>query len=458
MGGDRPRALTRRSFLKASALSAGAVAGGGILAACAAPASSPSSPAGTGAATQAPTSAPPASATPVTIEHWVWSLRDGFWDEKAALLREKFPNITVKITEVPYDGMYDRLFTALLSGSGIPDVIDIEGGNFPRFVSQAEVPLLPLQDRLATELGGLAPGIADRYSWDGQIYGVELAANSVVFFYRQDVFERAGVTIDTWEDFSGAAPALVEAAAALGSPGASAITWATDAQNNFRPLFLQRGGRYFDDSGQPTFNGAEGQDVANLMSATVRADQAVPTPGGWIGAPEWAAAAKEGKILSIVNGDWGTTYFQQNVPEMQGQWQVAPAPRWAAGGFGGGTNGGVAQSVMSTTQHPDESVEWLKVLRFDTDNVIDAYQRFGWTPVLNSALEDPRFAEGVPYFGAGYAEVIQTVLADMAAFPVALKQPEAERALDSVMPGIVTGDSDPVDALNQAAEQVNQSA
>lgn len=451
------RWLTRRDFLRASALGVGAVATGGLFAAYTS-GTARASTSSSLVSSVLPSVAPTVSSGPVTIEHWVWNLRQGYWEEKAELLRQKFPNITIRVTEVPFEGMYDRLFASLVSGVGIPDVIDIEGGNFPRFVAQQEVPLLDLRERLATELGGLAPGIADRYAWRDGIYGVELAANSVLYFFRRDVFEKAGVTADNWEDFEVVAAALQDAARSLGVADAAAITWATDAQNNFRPLFLQRGGRYFDEAGNPTFNGTEGQDVARLMSATAKAGQAIATPGGWIGAPEWAAAAKENKVLSIVNGDWGTTYFQQNVPEMKGQWQAVPPPRWAAGGFAGTTNGGVSVSIMSTTKHPDEALEWLKQLRFDVDTVIDAYLRFGWTPVLKAAIDDPRFAQGVPYFGSEYSQVIKASMADMATFPVAIKQPQAEQALDSVMPGIVTGATDPVGSLNQAAEQVRQSA
>ena len=121
------------------------------------------------------------------------------------------PGSTLTIEEQEWDGLVERLTTALSSESETPDVVEIGNTQAPTFTSAGA--FSDLTDQL-DDLGGddLLQGFVDGATVDGKTYAVPYYAGSKYVFYRKDLFEKAGIEVPTtMDEFVDAAIALKEA-------------------------------------------------------------------------------------------------------------------------------------------------------------------------------------------------------------------------------------------------------
>jgi N,N'-diacetylchitobiose transport system substrate-binding protein len=126
--------------------------------------------------------------TPDAARDW---LKTTFEDEN--------PGSTLTIEEQEWEGLVERLTTALSSESETPDVVEIGNTQAPTFTTAGA--FADLTDDLG-DLGGddLLPGFVDGATVDGATYAVPYYAGSKYVFYRKDLFEAAGLSVPTSMD------------------------------------------------------------------------------------------------------------------------------------------------------------------------------------------------------------------------------------------------------------------
>lgn len=112
---------------------------------------------------------------------------------------EDNPGSTLTIEQQEWDGLVEKLTTALSSESETPDVVEIGNTQAPTFTSAGA--FSPLTDEL-DDLGGddLLPGFVEGATVDGETYAVPYYAGSKYIFYRKDLFEKAGLEVPTTLD------------------------------------------------------------------------------------------------------------------------------------------------------------------------------------------------------------------------------------------------------------------
>lgn len=112
---------------------------------------------------------------------------------------EQNPGSTLTIEQQEWDGLVEKLTTALSSESETPDVVEIGNTQAPTFTSAGA--FAPLTDEL-DDLGGddLLPGFVEGATVDGETYAVPYYAGSKYIFYRKDLFEKAGLEVPTTLD------------------------------------------------------------------------------------------------------------------------------------------------------------------------------------------------------------------------------------------------------------------
>lgn len=123
---------------------------------------------------------------------------------------EQNPGSTLTIEEQEWDGLVERLTTALSSESETPDVVEIGNTQAPTFTAAGA--FSPMTDQL-DDLGGddLLQGFVEGATVDGETYAVPYYAGSKYIFYRKDLFEKAGLEVPTtMDEFVDAAVALKE--------------------------------------------------------------------------------------------------------------------------------------------------------------------------------------------------------------------------------------------------------
>ena len=109
------------------------------------------------------------------------------------------PGSTLTIEQQEWDGLVERLTTALSSESETPDVVEIGNTQAPTFTAAGA--FADMTGDL-DDLGGddLLPGFVEGATVDGKTYAVPYYAGSKYIFYRKDLLEKAGLEVPTTLD------------------------------------------------------------------------------------------------------------------------------------------------------------------------------------------------------------------------------------------------------------------
>ena len=109
------------------------------------------------------------------------------------------PGATLTIEEQQWEGLVERLTTALSSEAETPDVVEVGNTQAATFTTAGA--FTDLTDELA-DLGGddLLPGFVAAGTADGATYAVPYYAGSKYVFYRKDLFEKSGLEVPTTTD------------------------------------------------------------------------------------------------------------------------------------------------------------------------------------------------------------------------------------------------------------------
>ncbi len=109
------------------------------------------------------------------------------------------PGKTLKIEEQQWDGLVERLTTALSSSSETPDVVEVGNTQAPTFTEAGA--FADLSDQLA-DLGGddLLQGFVEGAQVDGKTYAVPYYAGAKYVFYNKDQFAKSGLKVPTTMD------------------------------------------------------------------------------------------------------------------------------------------------------------------------------------------------------------------------------------------------------------------
>ncbi|MEZ0578316.1 extracellular solute-binding protein [Nocardioides sp. MH1] len=121
---------------------------------------------------------------------------------------DEHPGSTLTIEEQEWDGLVERLTTALSSEDQTPDVVEVGNTQAPTFTTAGAFSDLTGD---LDEWGGddLLPGFVDGATVDDKTYAVPYYAGSTYVFYRKDLFEKSGLEVPTtMEDFIAAAKTL----------------------------------------------------------------------------------------------------------------------------------------------------------------------------------------------------------------------------------------------------------
>ncbi|MFC7495305.1 MULTISPECIES: extracellular solute-binding protein [unclassified Nocardioides] len=112
---------------------------------------------------------------------------------------EQNPGSTLTVEQQEWDGLVEKLTTALSSESETPDVVEIGNTQAPTFTSAGA--FADLTDQLG-DLGGddLLPGFVEGATVEGKTYAVPYYAGSKYIFYRKDLFKKAGLDVPTTMD------------------------------------------------------------------------------------------------------------------------------------------------------------------------------------------------------------------------------------------------------------------
>jgi arabinosaccharide transport system substrate-binding protein len=387
--------IARRAFLRRTLLGAGAVALPTLVTACSGSTPTTSDSASPGAAATAP-----AAQTTKTITFWYNAENHRTeYDARVDEINKKY-NIDFKLELLSGDTQVKKLQATLMSGSGFPDIIEMNANQFVGFMKGDDniVPFARLNEVL--EAGPYYKQVLEsrwkRYTKDGVIYGAPHDVHPMLALYNDAAWKEFGVDLSsvvTWDDLL----AVVEKVDPK-MPDGSTRYPIMDGYS-LQARMMEKGVWWTNEKGEsmltdPRFKEAV-VDWLRFVPYTAEID--------WT---NQVSMLKSGQVLTTFAPDWlygihkqGTqddTTFLANSPM-----RLMRVPDFSPNGPRVGTAGGAAAGVPKLSPNRDLAIEIMQYLYFDNSQgqLEERYKTTGILPPVTSAWGDAGFHEADPYVG-----------------------------------------------------------
>jgi len=324
-----------------------------------------------------------------SLDMWVFAeVHATYYEQMAKRWNEENPDrpIDLEVTVYPYEDMHNKLLLAANSGSGLPDVVDIEVNQFSNFVAEdGRTPLSDLTEAAEPYQNDIVRARLNLYTRDGVILGFPTHVGAFVAFYNTRLLEKAGIdytTIKTWQDFQ-------EAGAAYNKATGREFGVASTGVDMVEPLIIaQLGGDLFAEDGSVAVNSPEVVEALELEQTMQEAGAISTIPGGNPDAEEAFGAINNGDYAAIVYPAWYTSRFVDYMPDLAGDIAIAPAPVVEGAEVATIGGGGTGTAVPEASPNKDIAMEWLAFAKLSPEANVAVWEVLGFDPVNMSVWED----------------------------------------------------------------------
>ncbi len=377
-------------------------------------------------------------------------------EDMIAEFNEQNPDINVSYEIVPNMNFAEKLLTSVSTGTG-PDVINMDDNQMrsiyiPNGLVAPVDPVALGFESMEDLEAAYVPGAFQGAEVDGQIYGLPSEFNVTAFIINTEAFEEAGLDPDspptTWEEVASMGQELVQ------RDGDNVTRRGFDFlylhagwyHNQFGTLLLQTGGRLVSEDGTTAaVNEPEAVEALQIWYDMVHTHK-VADPN--IASREATVPYQDfidGKVAMSLMNPWGLGLITEESPVF-GKYKVVPLPQvdpenpvnplyayyW---------------SVVEQSQVKDAAFKLIGFLASDPGAWLERVEfiqpRAGWD-------ELPQ-VEGFPFYDVWAAELLHGQFQ-----PVIPHSQEIDTIVMSAIENSILNGVAPQEALDQAAEQINQ--
>ncbi len=296
--------------------------------------------------------------------------------------------IQITFTTYPYGDMHNKLMLANQSGTGAPDLCDVEIGQFPNFL-QGEVQFYPLNDAIAPYKNDLVQARIDIYSKDGINYGAPTHVGATVMYYNTKILSEYGIDytkIKTWDDFTKAGEELYKA-----SNGEVHMTSVDTAGVDWMWVAMAEHGEDWTggESGKANVELESVKKMLTMQQDWLKSGVAMISPGGHVDLEEGFANIIDGNIVAFPKAMWYMSRFLNYMPEMTDTWAIAPCPVFEVGQPRSVGIGGTGTIVSNQCKNPELAAEFLCYAKLSYDGNVGIWNVLGFDTCNTSIWTDP---------------------------------------------------------------------
>lgn len=381
-----------------------------------------------------------------------------FYANAAERWNEENPDKAIKLSveTYPFDQMHNNLLLALQSGSGAPDLADIEIAKYSNFL-KGDIQLEPLNDLIEPELENFVSERLDIYAKDGTYYGAPTHLGATVVYYNQEIMDEAGVDIDsieTWEDYVEAGKEVVEI---TGKP----MTTIPTNWYGIWPFVTQKGSDFFDENGELTLDSEENIETLEFVNSLVNEHKIAEITPGDNHAEEFYGFMNDGGQASIVIPMYYMKDFVEYMPDLEGKMQIRPMPLASGSDTQSVAMGGTGTAVISQSEHVDLAKEFLYYAKLSKEGNIQLWTELGFDPPRWDVWDAPEVREDnvfYDYFHDDIFDILLSIKDDVAGINLTENTPDVLSEIDSnIMHNVLReGNQTPEEALKQSADTIRQ--
>lgn len=357
----------------------------------------------------------PAMAADATqINVWVSNeLHKSMFEFGEKSYNEEHPDAPIELNIEVYANaeMHEKLLIALQSGTGAPDVADININYFANFCGE-DCQLVPLDDIVEPVLEYAIKSRFDIYNFNGHYYGLPTHVGAMFTYYNMDIIEQAGFTIEdvnaikTWDEYYAMGETVLE------KTGIPMTAYEVSNQRPFWPMIVSRGGDYLDENGDVVLDSEININTLEYMLDKYEKGIAVQCAGGSTSVEEFWTAMNNGSYASLSMPSWYMSRFINYMPDLDGKIAVRLMPIMEEGNASVVGIGGTATAITTQCENVDIAKEFLTDAKLTYEANVNIWTSLMFDPVRFDTWEDEALTAPSDYF---YGESPFTLLSEYVA-------------------------------------------
>jgi ABC-type glycerol-3-phosphate transport system substrate-binding protein len=333
-----------------------------------------------------PTVTVPAVKKPVTIKFMSWGGVDRH-KPRVALFQKSWPetaswlNVEV-VSPGAQDADVNNAFRLALSAGGkdVPDIIQFNYISVPEFARAGA--FLDIGKWMAAYDKDITPGAKTLSMYSGQVWCVPSQVKGKMWFYRKDLFEKAGIdpnAIKTFDNYVAAGKKFHEV-----NPKSYIMNIGPQP---FGPVWYFSILSHWDDVRVADDNGnyqlTKNPHFAEVFTwlKTMNTSGIAFKTDDW--SPDWQPAIGDGSIAGFLIHTWMSSFLPQFAPTQKGLWTAALQPDFNRYGSG---EGGDVMCIPAGAKNPEAAFEFLSKMYLETKGAVEFSMLTGYVPSVKSAL------------------------------------------------------------------------
>jgi len=374
---------------------------------------------------------------------------------------EEETGINVNIEVLTYVAIHERLIPQFVSAEGAYDVIVVDKQWVGEFVGADW--LMPLDEFIERDGFDTSVYIPAMFDMLGEVEGVTFMLPfynyTMGLVYRTDIFEDPDIQAEYEAEFGTplvvpeTVSDLVETVQFLtrdqdgdGETDLYGITQqlarGVGIHAEWANLFFSLGGWYYDEDWNATVNSEEGVQALEYLIEMY--ETSAPEGATGYNFDEQAEVMRQGNAATMLTYSWMLAALDD--PE---QSQVAGNVALAVMPGGKGVQGGWGWAIPRSAPNPEAGWEFLKwVESFD---IAKERALMGGQPTRSDVFQDPDVLEKYPYY-----DVIESMIETAKPVPIFGGAAQMVDILARELSEAVAGGKDPQQALDDAAEEMNE--
>ena len=385
----------------------------------------------------------PAKATTVDMIGWRYPITEFYAGELEKSNSVKNLQVNVQLLD---SGSAKEQMRLALSGGGTSPYEIVHADDALVIELASEGWLMPLNDLIDTysakyDLGDISDAMYELGSYEGNIYGIPIIANSMNYFYNMELFDKYGLEVpDTYDDVIATAKVL-KAEGSIDLPFTINLHAGWAWRVEFHNFLKAEGGDWLNADNTPAFNGPEGVLAVEKMLEVYEACM------GDVGLT-WSIDDSEigmetGTLASCMT--WTSRAANMDDPEKSlyvGKIGFAPAPRVVEGGPHAGPAAADFYCIPANVDVDEELIFQVIMEAADLESQMAAAD---YGMVTRSAVAEA--GAGGRYLAAAQ-ETIANGASNYGTNPAGKL---ARTAIENVLPTVVNGDKSVQEVLDEAA-------
>lgn len=319
----------------------------------------------------------------------LWTFVDLHSQHYAAMLEswnKAHPDKQIQITFVtyPYGDMHNKMIMANQTGTGAPDLCDIEIGQFPNFMD-GKVQFVEMDKYIEPFKNNVVKSRLDIYGTNGKHYGIPFHVGATVMYYDDKALSAAGIdykTIKTWDDFAAAGRKYHEKTGKMFTgvdTGGTDWLWLSMAENKQD---------WTDAAGHADVRINGVADMIKMQQKWVKEGWAYVTPGGQIDTEPGYQTVGAEDVVAFPKALWYMSRFTNYIPDQKGNWALAACPVYKKGQPRSVGIGGTGTVVSLQSKHQELAAEFIVFAKLSMEAEQRIWEILGFDPVNTALWQD----------------------------------------------------------------------